>query len=239
MHKRQLPILFAALAGTIPIFTFLFSSPGDVLQRDVTDRLEVWMLIVSGFAVLLGTVNVFQVNLNKISRRDNGWPYALILLVSLVATAVVGLNQALGQGMDLWPVWQATSTETAFDWVQHAFFQPLQATMFSLLAFYIASAAFRAFRVRNLEAGILLAAALVVMLGVDPYGVLLFSWVPSIGNIPGGTEFMPWVTDWLLNVPNAAANRGIIIGAALGAASMSLRVLLGIERSYLGLGREE
>ena len=93
-----------------------------------------------------------------------------------------------------------------------------------------------AFRVRNVEAGILLAAAMVVMLGVNPYGVMLFSWVPSMGPIPGGSEFLPWVTNWLMEIPNAAAQRGIIIGAALGAAAMSLRVLLGIERSYLGIG---
>jgi len=72
---------------------------------------------------------------------------------------------------------------------------------------------------------------------VNPYGVALFSWVPSMGNIPGGLDFLPWLTNWVMNVPNAAAQRGIIIGAALGAAAMSLRVLLGIERGHLGLGK--
>lgn len=36
-----------------------------------------------------------------------------------------------------------------------------------------------------------------------------------------------------MDIPNAAATRGILIGAALGALAMSLRILLGIERTYL------
>jgi len=31
-----------------------------------------------------------------------------------------------------------------------------------------------------------------------------------------------------------SVQRGILIGAALGAASMSLRIILGIERTYMG-----
>jgi len=96
-------------------------------------------------------------------------------------------------------------------------------SLIGLLAFYIASAAFRAFRVRNIEATILLVAAVVVMLG----------------RIPAGEGIFGRFTEWLMQVPNGAAQRGIIIGAALGAASLSLRVILGIERSYLGLEKGE
>jgi hypothetical protein len=239
MHKRQLPIVLAFLAGAIPVLSSLFTTPQNFLQVQMTDRLEQWMIIVAAFALPLGVVSVFQVNLRKIEKRDAGWPFALALLLSLVATAIVGINDALD---GLWGVrsWRVLGAETAFEWVQRAFFKPLQATMFSLLAFYLASAAFRAFRVRNVDATILLSAAMIVMLGVNPYGIKLFSWVPALGGaVPGGDAFMPWLTNWLMTIPNAAAQRGIIIGAALGAASMSLRVLLGIERSYLGLRKGE
>ncbi len=241
MHKRQLPILFAFVAGLIPILSSVFTSPDDFLQVQLTDRLERWMIIIAGFAILLGVVNVFQVNLKKIEKRQKGWPYGLVLLLCLTGTAIVGLNQAF-QRIDVGTLWTVTTefgSESYFEWVQRAMFRPLQATMFSLLAFYVASAAFRAFRVRNVEASILLGAAMIVMLGVNPYGIKLFGWVPSMGPIPGGQEFMPWLTNWLMTIPNTAAQRGIIIGAALGAASMSLRVLLGIERSYLGIRRGE
>jgi hypothetical protein len=39
------------------------------------------------------------------------------------------------------------------------------------------------------------------------------------------------LTEWIMDVPNGAAQSGIIIGAALGAASMAIRVILGIERA--------
>ena len=40
--------------------------------------------------------------------------------------------------------------------------------------------------------------------------------------------------DWLLAVPGQAASRAILIGGALGLVTQSLRVLFGIERSWLG-----
>jgi hypothetical protein len=123
-------------------------------------------------------------------------------------------------------------SDTPFYWMTRYLFSPLQAAMFSLLAFYIASAAFRAFRIRNVEATLLLIAAFVVMLGRTPLGEYALAW------LPGGKQWLPRVTDWIMAVPNTAAQRGVIIGAAMGAASLSLRVILGIERSYLGVKRE-
>jgi hypothetical protein len=97
----------------------------------------------------------------------------------------------------------------------------MQGTMFSLLAFFIASAAFRAFRMRSFEATLLAIAAVIVMLGRVPVGAQIW-------------DKLPVISDWIMNVPQMAAKRAIMIGAALGAISTGLKVILGIERNYLG-----
>ena len=107
----------------------------------------------------------------------------------------------------------------------------LAAAMFSLLAFFVASAAYRAFRARNKEATLLLVAAVIVMIGRVPVGSYLYHLIPWVGS--RYPNFLNDITSWIMNYPNTAGQRGIMIGAALGAVSMALRMLLGIERSYL------
>ncbi len=105
-----------------------------------------------------------------------------------------------------------------FDYVM----MPILATMFALLAFFIASAAYRAFRARNLLATLLLIAALIVMMRFNP-------WVPA-------PEYFAKTSNWLMNVPNLAAQRAIVIGIGLGIVATALKVILGIERGYMGKG---
>jgi len=99
-------------------------------------------------------------------------------------------------------------------------------TMFAMLAFYIASAAFRAFRARNTEATMLLVTAVIVMLWRVPMGESLFASIHP--DLPQG------INNYVMGGINVAVQRGIIIGSAMGAATMGLRIMLGIERTYMG-----
>jgi hypothetical protein len=109
-------------------------------------------------------------------------------------------------------------------------FTPLQATMFSILAFFVASASYRAFRAKNTEATLLLAAALIILLGRTFVGYWMTAWMPD------SLEFLtiPALSNWIMSVVNQAGQRAILIGIGLGVISTSLKVILGIERSYLG-----
>jgi hypothetical protein len=106
-------------------------------------------------------------------------------------------------------------------WIYDHVFAPCNATMFALLAFFVASAAFRAFRARNVEAALLLGSAIIVLLAQAPIG----RWI---------TTSLPHLSDWILDILSNGSRRAIIMGAAVGAIATGLRVILGIERSHLG-----
>ena len=196
--------------------------------------MSIWFDVLAAIAFILGGGNLLKVHLRKISDRQEGWAYSGVTVAAFAITLLIGLTKL---GVNPNPRFPETSHWTgqyrevgaAFWWIYEFAFVPLTATIFALLAFYVASAAFRAFRARNVEATILLAAAGLVMIGRIPLGE----------TITGGSPFLGEFTEWLMTWPNGAAQRGIMIGAALGAASLSLRVIVGIERSFLGLERNE
>ncbi len=105
------------------------------------------------------------------------------------------------------------------DWTFTYVFLPLNATIFSLLAFFVASAAYRTFRLRSPEATVMVIAGLIVLVGQVPLGGLL----PGLSQVSG----------WLLDTPVMAAVRGILLGVALGTITAGLRVLGSADRQYL------
>lgn len=106
-------------------------------------------------------------------------------------------------------------------WFYDHVFAPCNATMFALLAFFVASAAFRAFRARNVESALLLGSAIIILLARAPIGRAISTALPDLAQ-------------WILDIPSNGSRRAIIMGAAVGAIATGLRVILGIERSHLG-----
>lgn len=121
---------------------------------------------------------------------------------------------------------------TYYRWVFYSFFTPLSATMFALLAFFVASASYRAFKIRNAEATVLLLSGIFIMLGRVPLGAYLTAWTQKIPWL--SWLHLPVIQEWLYQYPNAAGARAIMIGIGLGIVGTSLRVILGIEKSFMG-----
>jgi hypothetical protein len=169
-----------------------------------------WLIIVLTFAMILGILNLIKLHTRKVQHRRRDWPYSIVALFGISASLVTGFG---------WGIEADSPFMTLYNYVQI----PMQATMFSLLAFYIASAAFRTFRARTPEATLLLVAAVIVMLGRVPLEGIVGRWLPDLA-------------EWILHSPNLAAKRGIMIGIGLGMISMALKIILGIERSWLGGG---
>jgi hypothetical protein len=160
----------------------------------------------------------------------------VIVLLSFLATLAVGIGKIGVQPAAQFPnfSWSGHYRDTGspFWFVFEYFFSPLTATMFAMLAFYISSAAFRAFRAKNFEASLLLGTAFIILLGRTFAGVLLTSWIPPDSFFSGLR--IENLTIYIMSVFNTAGNRAIQIGIALGIVATSLKILLGVDRSHMG-----
>src|SRR5262249_42939867 len=135
--KREFPLFITAVIGLFMILSFfvphqLVSVPADFLQQSA--------VILVAFGYVLGGANALTVNFEGIYKRQPGWQYKVVLVVSLLITVIVGLAEGRN--------WQDPGSRSI--WIYDHLYSPMGATMFSLLAFFIASAAFRAFRIRTL-----------------------------------------------------------------------------------------
>lgn len=212
--RRQLPLLITLITGLL--FTGQYYVPHPASEQLLTSATK-WLQIIGGFALILGVTSLFHQHAVKITRQEAGWGYSLVLYVGMLGTIAVGWWANGKESID--------GTMTAFGWVYNFMMVPLQGTMFSILAFFIASAAYRSFRARSREAAVLLVAAVIVMMGRVPLGEYL---IPLSGD----------VSSWILNVLNSSVRRAILIGVSLGAVALSFKIIFGVERSYLGGGKE-
>jgi len=203
--KRRLPLLITLFVGLILIIQFF--SPG---LSYIQEKLIIYLYTIGSAALLLGIISLVKINALRIKRREENWAYSIPLLIALFGMSTIGIGWGIGE-------------KTVFYWLFIYIMTPMSATMFSLLAFFVASAAYRAFRARNKEAAMLLIAAVIVMLGRVPIGSAgIFSYLK-----------LDYLSNWIMNYPNTIGQRAIMIGAALGVVAISLRIILGIERTYM------
>ena len=215
--KRTVPFLITMVAGLFMLLAFFVPHP-DV--RGLYTEMQTWAIIVVGFTYVLGVANLLRINTRHVARRERDWPFKVVLIVGLLGTMAIGFYEGIADIVDP-SVLGYSETGSRFQWVYLTFYSPMAATMFALLAFFIASAAFRAFRIRSFEAMLLAIAAFILMLGRVPLGHAIH-------------PFIPGAADWLMEIPQNAAKRGILIGAALGVIATGMRVILGMEKTYGG-----
>ncbi|MCK4504551.1 MAG: hypothetical protein KAW14_02950 [Candidatus Aegiribacteria sp.] len=200
-----LPLSITFVTGMIMVLHFFV--PHQPIKF-LGDNLQEWYMIVASAAIFLGALNLMHVHFRKIKLKLKNWKYSPVTIIGFMLMFVTGL------------IYGVTAARP-FDFMFMNMVAPMGATMFSLLAFFVASAAFRAFRASNWRATLLLTSAFIVMLGQVPIGAMIWDKIP-LAKV------------WLMSIPNTAGQRAVMIGAAMGVVSTSLRMIFGIERSYLG-----
>jgi len=196
------------LSGLIVILKY-FAQEG-IISRIGTDLIA-WRVTVAAFALGLGAANLIQVHARAIIRREENADSSFLLLATMAVFTVLGVVSG--------------PNSAAYKWFWDNVYQPIYGGIASLLAFMIVSASYRAFKVRNWQSAVLMISALIVILGQVGLVSRVFAGLPSLSQ-------------WVMSVPNTAGMRGITIGGALGAIALSLRVILGFERSYMGGGQQ-
>jgi hypothetical protein len=202
--KKSVPILLVFITSLIFLAEY-FVFPE---LKDVVTLLQNWGIILTAFTLGFGAVNMFMFHGKQVSRRAKGqWPYSLWLLIILVLFTLVGV------------IMGATSTQ--YSWLYNSSYFALSATVYSSLGFYMTSGIYRALRAKNAESALLLIVGVIVLARNAPALAAQFPILVSMDS-------------WLSSVPTTSAQRGIMIGAALGAIALGLRTMIGRETGFLG-----
>lgn len=214
LRRIEIPIIITAICVLLQVIPYYFDIPV-IDQASATTRN--FVLLVVAMATFVGLFSIGMVHGRRIQRQSEGWYFSVALIVFMVVMALTGLPiEGIGLGTD----------NPIYSFLFDNIYNPLGGTMYSILAFFIASAAYRAFRARNIEAAIVLVSGILMVMSNAPIFTSIWGGFQPIGN-------------WIFDVPNAATMRGVTIGAALGAVALAVRTLMGIERGYLRGGGEE
>ncbi len=205
--KKKFPVLLAFVLGMV---MFIREFVPAKIAQSLYEGFVNWSLVITGFAAVFAIISLLHYHVAKVRKKVPGYGFSVLTLVAYTQILLLGLILGKDAG-----------TPTA--WQYQFVFVPMQATMFATLAFFIASAAFRAFRARTWEALALLVAGLIVMIGRVPIGEAI---LPKLG----------FLAEWIMNNPNMAASRGVTLGVALAQIAISVRIIFGIERTYMGGG---
>ena len=206
--KRYIPIAIVGFFGSLTLFGWFIEN--ESIKAFIDDDATQWYDIIASFAIFLGALNLLKLQFLKVLKRQSGWQYSVVAIVSFFIVFVMGffmrgafvvdipntdvqstyftqgaaeeaVNQLKDSGVtaSITPAQWGAHIQTEgglFKWMFDNIFTPLSATMFALLAFYVASASYRAFRARNFEATLLLLAGIIIMIGRVPIGSLISSW---------------------------------------------------------------
>ena len=197
--KRYIPIAIVAFFGALTLSAWFIDN--ETIETFANDDATQFFDIIAAFAVFLGALNLLKLQFIKVLKQQSGWIYSAIAIASFFFAFIIGffIRGAYFVGEDVYfsqkaaesailssgssevvvPVDWGAHVQTdgsLFQWMFKYIFSPLSATMFALLAFFVASASFRAFRARNFEASLLLVAGIIIMLGRVPVGSLISSW---------------------------------------------------------------
>jgi hypothetical protein len=256
--RRPIVALVTFLAGAYYVAYFFWPRPVDrqpfEMPQNAVEKVSFWLEdalpivsnftnILTGFLLGLGIFSLIRVHGKRLVKQQKDWMFSAVLLASSLTMIIIGYMDwisrrgAAGSKLDDRANWGTINY--AADFMFDGLLQQMDAAMFSIIAFFILSAAYRAFRIRSVEATVLLASALLVMLSLmGAVEYLVGGWIDSLA---GGNKAafiqnfsLTEIRGWLQTNVQTPSIRGIDFGIGIGALAMGLRLWLSLERSGTG-----
>jgi len=205
IRSREIALAILTVSAVLVLGGYYLNVPGlKSLARD----LQTWAIVIAAFALGIGAVNLISFHSTHILRRTKRqWYLSALLLLSFVVTLITGLA--------------LTPAHPVFKWLFSYVLSPLALALYSILGFFIFSAAYRALRIKTYESSILLVCALVAIISSAPVYEAIWSGFATIGK-------------WFNDVPGTAGARALYLGVAIGTVIFGLRTIFWYERSQLG-----
>lgn len=200
------------------IFYIQVDEPVDLnqLARDGV----IYFSIIGLVAFALGAINLTRIHWRNVAKKRPTRPFSIVLLVGMYSMFIFGAIASpfrLDPNASVLPENFIQAFVPVWEFAYYKMFVPVYSMVFALLGFYIASAAYRAFRAKTIDSTIILVSGIIVILGMAPAVELL---IPQLDS----------VRDWILNYPNTAGQRGILLGLSLGIIAYSFDRLIAFKR---------
>ena len=206
LKQKEIPLGILTICGVLMLLEYYFQIPA---LNYATDELKVWVVILSSFALVIGGFSLLRRMYRNISTRRPGyWQYDVIGTILLVCMLFAGFYYG--------------TTSYWWGWFFDNFYYSARATMYACGAFYIFSTWYRALRVRNVDSLIMVGFAVIMTMGIAPIFGLIS---PQFAVIKS----------WLETVGQMGARRGFQLSTTMGLAILTLRIIVGMETSAIGL----
>lgn len=255
--KMRRPVIWTGtfLAGAFYVLLFLWPKPinraDDDLPRNAVEGISFWISdfqptfaastnVIAAFLLGLGIYSVLRVHITRLLKRQKDWVFSVVLLTAMVTMVIFGYIDYVQREFHdkegkLVEMVNWGPANYGFDLLFDGLLQQMDAAMFSMIAFFILSAAFRAFRIRSIEATVLMGSALIMILSL--MGAIDVPWSNMVDGITGKdpSHFLnnmkiSEVKGWFQSTLQVPSLRALEFGVGLGALAMGLRIWLGLEK---------
>jgi hypothetical protein len=206
-----------AVTGIVTVIMFIefFFFPTDWI---VASTIKTWAVIIINISLGLGAIRLLQQHGTNVQRRGSNWVYSGWLIILFFVMLLSGVAGYAATGLQ--------SSNFIYDWLFRNIYTPLGSTLYAITGFYIFSAAYRAFRARNIDAALMLIAGCFVIMKNAPVGEAIWTGFSDIGS-------------WFQLAGQVPGMRTFSLVGALGMLAYGFRALLGKERGfYAGVGEE-